>query len=579
MEKQIEALVQEQIELHDRIARIVENLKKLGQANITPGAVQSRLEMLDSYWEKFEEQHKALKTTRRDVILGHDYVKTDFYGKVEETYLCQKAILLDISSSVTKGPSRKAETSVKVETSSRDNLPRIQLPRFAGKFEDWPSFKDLFQSVVGNEAQISDVEKLHCLKVSLKGEARNLVKNLATTAENYSRAWNILCGYYENKRLLVHACLNKFTSLRRMRSESATELRRILDGVTATASTLESVGRPVSGCEDLFAHLVAELLDSRTRREWEYSIRESSDPPSYRALKQFLEQRVHAIEIMQQPSTTSDAAPNKSHANHVERIVARARAHGRKRNPGRCSMCKENHFLIFCDKYRSKSARERRQHVESNHLCRNCLSRHRVGDCFSKRACSVCSDKHHTSLHGAFRARISKSSRNGDCDTQTRGRKARFRRQRVESDRPCWNGRSRHKLDDCSSRRACSACSDKHRTSLRGAFRKSSRNMNGALNTQWDKREARAACNRSCSRFGRSFRRFDSRAHRSGGRNNNRATRSAFSSSTRLGGRDMKCRRSTNRRDGGGKNNFKDIVSVYLRVNDDVCISAAPYSK
>lgn len=62
MQAQFEDLIFEQGELHGRIARAVENLKKMGQANITLGAVQSRIANLDKNWEKFEEQLKELRT-------------------------------------------------------------------------------------------------------------------------------------------------------------------------------------------------------------------------------------------------------------------------------------------------------------------------------------------------------------------------------------------------------------------------------------------------------------------------------------------------------------------------------------
>jgi len=95
MEKQADNLIQDQRELHSRIARVVENLRKSGQANITHGAVQSRLQKLESYWSKFELQHETLRNNYREIIKSHDYSKRDFYSVVEEAYLTQKGTLLD----------------------------------------------------------------------------------------------------------------------------------------------------------------------------------------------------------------------------------------------------------------------------------------------------------------------------------------------------------------------------------------------------------------------------------------------------------------------------------------------------
>lgn len=69
---------------------------------------------------------------------------------------------------------------------------------------------------------------------------------------------------------------------------------------------------------------------------------------------------------------------------------------------GRCFLCKEDHFLMFCFKYKAQSAQGRKHHVESNNLCANCLLKHKLNDCATRRTCSVCSERHHTSLHDSF---------------------------------------------------------------------------------------------------------------------------------------------------------------------------------
>jgi len=45
---------------------------------------------------------------------------------------------------------------------------------------------------------------------------------------------------------------------------------------------------------------------------------------------------------------------------------------------------------MLCDTYKAKSADERKSHVEANGLCLNCLGKHQLRDCASKRTCSVC---------------------------------------------------------------------------------------------------------------------------------------------------------------------------------------------
>lgn len=67
-----------------------------------------------------------------------------------------------------------------------------------------------------------------------------------------------------------------------MKSESVSELRKILHSIKATVNSLENIGRPVSSNEDLFVYLSVELLDPRSRlwEGWEAFVRDSSEPPS-----------------------------------------------------------------------------------------------------------------------------------------------------------------------------------------------------------------------------------------------------------------------------------------------------------
>ncbi|KYN38438.1 hypothetical protein ALC56_07192, partial [Trachymyrmex septentrionalis] len=46
------------------------------------------------------------------------------------------------------------------EPSGRTSLPRLKIYSFSGTFEDWPTCRDIFQSIVGDNSSISAVEKI-----------------------------------------------------------------------------------------------------------------------------------------------------------------------------------------------------------------------------------------------------------------------------------------------------------------------------------------------------------------------------------------------------------------------------------
>lgn len=403
---QVEGIIRMQNELYGRIARAVENLKKSGP-KATLSVVEARLQSLEANWAKFEAHHeKIVIGLSAETLAQLDYAKQELSSLAEEAYLQQKSQFLDLIRQLKAEEKLPPTTDVAVPAVAppRSTLPRIQLPQFSGKYEDWPAFRDLFSSIIGRDKTTTPVEKLHYLRTCLKGEAELLVRNLPSSGENYEPAWKILKDYYENKRLLVRAYLSSFVALKKMKAESAAELRGVLHGFKTTVSSLEGIGRPITSSEDLFIYMIVELLDARSRREWENSIGTTTEPPASEELLTFLDRRLHTLEALQ--PAKSDVGPRS-----VNGSTKVARSHLARKQEGtpsaknnRCSLCSRDHFVMFCPEYVKRTALDRKQHAEVSHLCVNCLGRHGVSDCTSKRTCSVCSARHHTSLHDAYRA-------------------------------------------------------------------------------------------------------------------------------------------------------------------------------
>ncbi|XP_011858171.1 PREDICTED: uncharacterized protein LOC105555740 [Vollenhovia emeryi] len=271
--------VMKQLDLHGRIGRTCDNLKKTGQANITRAHIATALKLLEDKWTRFESGHDALLSNHAAALADHEYLTSDVSSEVENTYVHQRALLLAWEASLPAlGETKKLPSD---SAANKTTLPRIQLPTFSGKYEEWPSFRDLFTSIISRDASLSEVEKLHYLKGCLKGEAELHVRALPTIDKNFSRAWSALQGFYENKRIMVRSVFATFTSFSKMKGESATELRKLYHCVVNTVGTLEGIGRPINKSEDLFVFLASELLDPKSRREWEGSLNDNTDPPSF----------------------------------------------------------------------------------------------------------------------------------------------------------------------------------------------------------------------------------------------------------------------------------------------------------
>ncbi|KMQ90079.1 hypothetical protein RF55_10205 [Lasius niger] len=218
---------------------------------------------------------------------------------------------------------------------------------------------------------------MHYLKTSVKGDAEQLIRNLPSTENNFERAWTTLREHLENKRLLVRSYLAAFTSIPRMKADSVADLRRIFHGVVSTVGALEGIDRPISDGTDLFVHLVVELLDAKTRREWENSLGKSSEPLSYEALREFLQEQLMTKKVLRAVTEKASAKSSEKSSRSVRANHAKSRGADSSRS---CPLCKKEHFMAFCEQYRKKSAQERREVVNTHQRCWNCLGRHMVDD-------------------------------------------------------------------------------------------------------------------------------------------------------------------------------------------------------
>lgn len=164
---------------------------------------------------------------------------------------------------------------MKVSALTRRQLPKIALPKFSGDFTVWLTYRDLFASMVGGNASLNAIEKLHYLKMSLLKEPTALLASVPLTAESLASAWKI----------------SNIVTLPSMKTESSSELRELLNGTVNAVSALRALGRQVDGYDDFLVYHTVHKLDTQSRHEWESSLQISSTktPPRFTEFQTFLE--------------------------------------------------------------------------------------------------------------------------------------------------------------------------------------------------------------------------------------------------------------------------------------------------
>ena len=293
-------------------------------------------------------------------------------------------------------------------------LPKFELPSFSGEYSSWTSFYDLFNSSVDSSTQLSNAQKLHYLRSSLKGEAASLIATLSITDDNYATARAVLENRFANKRAIVRSHLHSVFHASAVKPECAHSLRKLIEGVEENRLAL--LQQDVQMCDAVLVFSITEKMDASCRKEWEIHST-GQEVQKYKDIKDFLEKRCRALEAAT-GSESSKSGPSSSKAKD------RKMTNFGSKQRDACPACQGSHSIYTCNKFKGLDVDQRRALASSCGLCFNCLrSGHGAKECPSKSTCHDCNGRHHTSLHKAKTGQTEKLAQEKQGD-ETKGAQA-----------------------------------------------------------------------------------------------------------------------------------------------------------
>lgn len=383
----------------------IKNFVERNKDNPDRTNIRLRYEKLKTAFAKFEEYQEELLSL--DIEGGHEAeytVVSDSYFEVASqvdrliAHDPEVASVSNQSNNTVERPRRKIK------------LPEIKLPTFSGKYEEWLTFKDKFETLVHNQQDLELSEKMSYLSSALIGEAQDKISILSTQGTNYEEAWDHICECYHNERLIVANHLGALLDL------PIVEKDKMVEGLTKLADHAQMHMKALKKFSiNVTPEIVVKILERRLpiflAHKWDESIT-GKKFPNLDDMIIIMRKWAASLSIrLPQRFRSNDANPVKNKPSHridsnvpakrqKQETNVRALATTTRTKPEpKCANCKGNHWITNCKELLDLSERQRYKRVRELELCLNCLKRsHQAKDC-RKEPCKECGKRHHVLLH------------------------------------------------------------------------------------------------------------------------------------------------------------------------------------
>lgn len=93
----------------------------------------------------------------------------------------------------------------------------------------------MFEKLIHLNDSLTDIEKFHYLRSSLKDKAAEVIKSIETITDNYHEAWAAVKDRFDNKCWIIHKHIRAIFEIPTLTKENHIALRE-LDTVQAFAS-------------------------------------------------------------------------------------------------------------------------------------------------------------------------------------------------------------------------------------------------------------------------------------------------------------------------------------------------------
>lgn len=374
----------------------IKNIIETKLSTLTYTELECRLGILESYFKQILSYQTSIEKLCPD-----DANEFKIRGELEDLYCATKSKILSTMAG-NRASTSFQDNSLLSPSSFKNNLPKLKLPQFAGKYSDFHNFIGTFTKLVDSDHTLTPIEKFNHLLTCLSGAALRTIRAFEVSEANYPKALQQLKERYDNKYLTFQEHIVDLFNLPKVSRNSASQLRLLVDNTNAHLSALHSLGSSEDILNALIIHLINGKLDSESISKLEESV-EHSKLPSWKDCEQVLNKRCQYLEAR---DTKPELRAESSSTSSIKQSALTRRKKGTPASTSlavsksSCAFCKGmDHSIHKCTKFLELPVLSRFEQVKNKALCINCLAKgHSVKKCSSSK-CRVCSMPHHTLLH------------------------------------------------------------------------------------------------------------------------------------------------------------------------------------
>ena len=374
-----------------------------------PERIKPAIDQLKTKFNNFESAHDRF----------HDLLETDaqvdesdeYFAAAQSNYIAVLNAAHEFLEKLDPGPEvdRKPVKNYESTLDSRDlieslNLPKVAIPEFDGDPKYYHSFIVMFDEMVGRTKQASEVKLTRLLQFT-KGEAHKAIRScvLMDKEIGYNHARDILRERFGNTHLVTQQLISGLIDSKPIKT--ADELQAFYDELQSCSMILNQMGKIHEVQNQMYILQISERLLPFIRSRWKRRAMEiKKESERYPKFEEFVE-FVHDQTIQETDPVYGKVVGKKSASKEVKKSSAfssNAAHSSQSVKSYKCVLCKGEHRLIHCQKFKDMKPADRLRAVADNKLCHNCFySNHATADCRKTVGCEVpgCNGRHHKFIH------------------------------------------------------------------------------------------------------------------------------------------------------------------------------------